>query len=65
VELITSIRETMAQQNIIIESVRTDLAVIKAEQQYLKSQKAERQETIGSLQAQLDVHSLSPSSSLS
>ncbi|KAF2176777.1 hypothetical protein K469DRAFT_812479 [Zopfia rhizophila CBS 207.26] len=47
-ELIAGLKETIAQQssviasqNRIIEGVRTDLAAIKAEQQYLKSQNAE------------------------
>jgi hypothetical protein len=34
--------------NSITESVRTDLAAIGAEQQYLKSQNGKLQETIGS-----------------
>jgi chromosome segregation ATPase len=67
VKLIASLRETIAQQssifasqNSIIESVRTNLAAIEVEQQYLKSQNAKLQETIGSLQAQLDIISYLP-----
>jgi len=64
VELIASLKETIEQQssiiagrNSIIESMRTE-----EEQQYLKSQNAELQETIGSLQAQLGIVSISPPS---
>ena len=60
--LIESLKETIAQQSSIIESIRTDLTSIKVEQQYLKSQNAELQETIGSLRAQLDTLSVSPPS---
>jgi predicted S18 family serine protease len=49
--LIVSLKETIIQQNIIIESFRADLTSIKAEQQYLKSQNTELQETIKSLRS--------------
>lgn len=58
VALIASLKETIAEQsrtiankNDIIETMRTDLAAIKAEQGYLKSQNAELQEAVGSLRA--------------
>jgi hypothetical protein len=60
VKLIISLKETIAQQSSIIEDVRAELATVNAEQQYLKSQNAELQETIGSLRAQLDTLSVSP-----
>lgn len=62
VELIVSLKETIAQQSSIIESFRSELVTIKEEQRYLKNQNAELQETIGSLRAQLDVISVSPPS---
>jgi hypothetical protein len=62
VELIRGLKETIAKQSNIIESVKTELAAVKEEQGYLKSQNAELQETIGSLRAQLDTLSISPPS---
>jgi hypothetical protein len=41
VELIASLREVIRQQSSVIESVKPDLADIKLEQQYLKSQNTE------------------------
>jgi hypothetical protein len=55
VQLIASLKETIAQQSNIIKSIRTDLTEIKAEQQYLKNQNTELQETITLLRAQLDT----------
>ncbi|KAH8727344.1 WD40-repeat-containing domain protein [Phaeosphaeriaceae sp. PMI808] len=62
VELIASLNETIKQQSSVIENIRSDLTTIKAEQQYLKDQNAELQETIGSLRAQLDTLSIEPPS---
>lgn len=62
VQLIASLKETIVQQSSIIESMRTDIAAIKEEQQYLKNQNNELQETIGSLRAQLDTISITPPS---
>ena len=62
VEIIASRKETIEQQSSITEIMRTEIAAIKEEQQYLKSQNAELQETIGSLQAQLGIVSISPPS---
>ncbi|PVH91600.1 hypothetical protein DM02DRAFT_678005 [Periconia macrospinosa] len=68
-ELIVSLRETISQQNSVItrqnalsESVQVSIEAIKAEQQYLKNQNSELQETIGSLRPQLDTLSASPPS---
>jgi hypothetical protein len=58
--LIESLKETIGQQSSIIESIRDDLISINAEQQYLKSQNAELQETIASLREQLDGISVTP-----
>jgi archaellum component FlaC len=76
IQLITSLKETIAQQssiiasqtntiesqNSIIECIRTDLSAIKAEQRYLKNQNAELQETVESLRAQLNTLSIEPPS---
>ncbi|KAH7111319.1 hypothetical protein B0J11DRAFT_619907 [Dendryphion nanum] len=69
VQLIASLKETIAQQssiitnqNSIIESIRTVLTAIKAKQQDLKGQNAELQETMESLRAQLDTLSIEPPS---
>jgi len=56
--LIASLKETIAQQNNIIanqnkiiEDIRSDRATFQSEQQHLKDQIAELQDTIGSLRA--------------
>jgi hypothetical protein len=36
-ELFTSVKETIVQQSSIIESMRTDIAAVKEEQQHLNS----------------------------
>ncbi|KAF2808822.1 uncharacterized protein BDZ99DRAFT_463692 [Mytilinidion resinicola] len=66
-ELIASLKETIAQQNNIIgnqnkiiEDIRSNRATFQAEQQHLKDQIVELQETIGSLRAQLDTLSIEP-----
>ena len=65
VELIRELKETIAKQSGIIKSVKTELAAVKEERRYLKSQNAELQKTIGSLRAQLDIISISPPCKLS
>jgi hypothetical protein len=67
--LIASLKETIAQQNSIIanqnkiiEDIRSDRATFQAEQQHLKDQIVELQETIGSLRTQLDTLSIEPPS---
>ncbi|KAF2810548.1 uncharacterized protein BDZ99DRAFT_463106 [Mytilinidion resinicola] len=68
-ELIASLKETIAQQNNIIgnqnkiiEDIRSNRATFQAEQQHLKDQIIELQETIGSLRAQLNTLSIKPPS---
>jgi len=68
--LIASLKETIAQQNSIIanqnriiEDIRSDRATFQAEQQHLKDQIAELQETISSFRAQLNTPSIEPPSS--
>ncbi|KAK7178590.1 hypothetical protein PSPO01_15353 [Paraphaeosphaeria sporulosa] len=67
--LIASLKETITQQNNIIanqnkiiEDIRSDRATFQSEQQHLKDHIAELQETIGSLRAQLDTLSIEPPS---
>jgi len=69
VGLVVSLRDTIkeqssmiANQNRVIESVQSELAAIKAEQQHVKDQNTELQETIRSLRAQIDTLSASPPS---
>ena len=69
VGLVVSLRDTIkeqssmiAGQNRVIESVQSELAAIKAEQQHVKDQNTELQETIRSLRAQIDTLSASPPS---
>lgn len=52
----------IANQNKIIEDIRSDRATSQSEQQHFKDQIAELQETIGSLQMQLDTLSIEPPS---
>ncbi|KAL5398325.1 hypothetical protein PMIN03_012795 [Paraphaeosphaeria minitans] len=70
--LIASLKETIAQQssiianqNKIIEDIRRDRATFQSEQQHLKDQIAELQETIGSLRTRLDTVSIEPPSTQS
>ena len=49
VELIRGLKETIAKQSGIIESVKTELTAVKEEQGYLKSQNAELQKNFRSL----------------
>lgn len=61
-QLIASLKDIIVQQNATIESFRTELEDIKANQQYLKNQNAELQETVESLRAQLDTLLVEPPS---
>ena len=70
--LIASLKETIEQQssiianqNKIIEDIRRDRATFQSEQQHLKDQIAELQETIGSLRTRLDTVSIEPPSTQS
>ncbi|KAF9728557.1 zinc knuckle [Paraphaeosphaeria minitans] len=70
--LVASLKETIAQQssiianqNKIIEDIRRDRATFQSEQQHLKDQIAELQETIGSLRTRLDTVSIEPLSTQS
>ena len=70
--LIASLKETIEQQssiianqNKIIEDIRHDRATFQSEQQHLKDQIAELQETIGSLRTRLDTVSIEPPSTQS
>ena len=61
-EMIVQQNSVIANQNRIIEDIRSDRATFLAEQQYLKNQIRELQETIGSLQVRLDTLSIEPPS---
>jgi hypothetical protein len=61
-EMIVQQNSIIANQNQIIEDIRSDRVTFRAEQQNLKNQIVELQETIGSLRTQLDTLSIEPPS---